>query len=1326
MKFKPSISKRSWIVLATLLIVGLLFGLYFGIYIPNRAKRITAEKFRQIDNISENISAYFFNLYKQEALSNTDSDKLAKKVVDARDTWFKNAVTQYLNLWQEEGKFDEIILMSKTDVIYQSSSNEVSFSSDTSLMSLKGGLKTTGVSDVFISETPYKAFTTHFSIDDVIGLDEDHDSFFLTGLITAQEFIKLSREVPRWYLVQASIILIILLMSMPWIKLMSMNEIERLYRSNIVWLTVASVLGIGMIVLVYSAHYVRLKSIYHLEADLRNLSQQVEDTFMHEIRTKVSALRTLDSKLWNFKSTINGINRSSEVVPSSRRVDSIEISTKVDTITDSIVMASGQIEKIYQQSAHLSNWKSLIWMDQNGYARTILFPEDREDSDPIYPLLLDSRDYFKNTVRGEYWYLDTVPFVLQSIRSWKDQALEGMIAIPTQSLQRYNGDTTYLTVVAMGSRFSSVMDQVLSPGYSFAVIDEGGGVLFHSDARKNLQENFLEETRYSKDVQAAIQGRTDRTFRMLYQDRNYQAHISPVTTLPLSIVTYYDLAYEYLPISQIIFVVFVMLILLLLLLSLQIGLLYLLKFRPTKLRKRGFLLDFLTPFRCAASDLFMVNITLLFVLIYMVILSLLVYYFSNQFEYSIAPLFILFVSKVYLFEFIHRNLDKSDNRRVVRQFRLVSYVLIFVLNAYYFFYFHMHMQLVIGCQMVLFLVVEYFSAKRNLGSTLYDRWREVCLGKLLSQHSTFCVLLLVFISVSSVYFCYKFASRTERLLWTKYSQLETARSREVAEDGLEYSGKTLYNLFSDSSTLSQFKTDYKRVVSYLNNSIRQVDSVSSAGWIPIDYRIYGNTSENELAQTIQEELVLGSHELLRKVHAYVRQSASDGSYEWGLNELDNNVFYLRYRAKDGEEFYFSSTLSSPKGKLIFKVGFSVAILLTLLGIYYLIQYSGFRIYSPSFRNFVSPKEIELSFLKDCNNKRVFLIDMPYSTMRDVLHKYSTSLRDRGILYGTLSFKDIGKQDFETQLNEVVRHRQVVIINDFSFKSNNHNVWDQKLDILEDLTQDPNKQIILVSETHPHMVVKFYEIMISKSYDKQWTKDFRNEYQSYRHAKTQWQQFFTGFVKIYEPLREDVDFRTSLDQGSEKIIRTISDELRFGTYLRTLDPLIRTYCSSLKTEKKCLDEEDIILKIQNLAELYYYSIWSSLSKDEKFLVYDLAIDGFVNTKNDQAIRILMQKGILKWKKGFELMNQSFNNFVLTVVDKEMDRSMRKEMLRKGNWSVLQLVILILLVSIGIFLLLGNQHLVSNIQAALTAIVAVGGLLLRFQGILGSFSGAKQPS
>ena len=43
-------------------------------------------------------------------------------------------------------------------------------------------------------------------------------------------------------------------------------------------------------------------------------------------------------------------------------------------------------------------------------------------------------------------------------------------------------------------------------------------------------------------------------------------------------------------------------------------------------------------------------------------------------------------------------------------------------------------------------------------------------------------------------------------------------------------------------------------------------------------------------------------------------------------------------------------------------------------------------------------------------------------------------------------------------------------------------------------------------------------------------------------------------------------------------------------------------------KTSLCQEDVILRIQSLAETYYQSIWNSLTKSEKYLIFDLATRG----------------------------------------------------------------------------------------------------------------------
>ena len=116
-------------------------------------------------------------------------------------------------------------------------------------------------------------------------------SCYLIGLEKEDDFQQSIREVSRWVLIQATIILLILLMSLPWIKLVSMNAIERLHSSNVVWLTMASVFGLGMIMLIYISGYSYLRTERNVDNVLEHLSDSIGSRFMKEIKDNYELLK---------------------------------------------------------------------------------------------------------------------------------------------------------------------------------------------------------------------------------------------------------------------------------------------------------------------------------------------------------------------------------------------------------------------------------------------------------------------------------------------------------------------------------------------------------------------------------------------------------------------------------------------------------------------------------------------------------------------------------------------------------------------------------------------------------------------------------------------------------------------------------------------------------------------------------------------------------------------------------------------------------------------------------------------------------------------------
>ena len=153
----------------------------------------------------------------------------------------------------------------------------------------------------------------------------------------------------------------------------------------------------------------------------------------------------------------------------------------------------------------------------------------------------------------------------------------------------------------------------------------------------------------------------------------------------------------------------------------------------------------------------------------------------------------------------------------------------------------------------------------------------------------------------------------------------------------------------------------------------------------------------------------------------------------------------------------------------------------------------------------------------------------------------------------------------------------------------------------------------------------------------------------------------------------------------------------------------------------LDEADKILYIQNKFKLYYFSIWNSLEKRERFVVYDLAQDGLVNSKNVNVVNNLLQRGILIMQNNrVELFNLSFENFVLTIIDRQESLEYETEAKKTGNWSNLRFPLILIITTVFLFLFVTQQEMFKDMLGWIAALVATLPLLIR---VLVGFSGFR---
>lgn len=91
-------------------------------------------------------------------------------------------------------------------------------------------------------------------------------------------------------------------------------------------------------------------------------------------------------------------------------------------------------------------------------------------------------------------------------------------------------------VAALVARLTSVTHPVLPPQIQFAVVGDGGQVLFHSDSRRALTEDFLKATDENRLLQSLLNNEREGHLPLHYWGRRHRAFVLPVEDLPWTLV----------------------------------------------------------------------------------------------------------------------------------------------------------------------------------------------------------------------------------------------------------------------------------------------------------------------------------------------------------------------------------------------------------------------------------------------------------------------------------------------------------------------------------------------------------------------------------------------------------------------------------------------------------------------------------------------------------------------------------------------------------------------------------------------------------------------
>ncbi|MFY0626217.1 MAG: hypothetical protein JXR07_07985 [Reichenbachiella sp.] len=1248
------------------------------------------------ENVSLETSSYTKRFIKKYNLQ--ESDSLSYLIGDpeyvfytadssTNKFYFKASLDEFVKSLNKQYFFSEYLILrgSPKKIAYQSFVNKVSLSQLDTLYKNKIGHNPGQSLTINLNDIDYKIFLNQFKFS-------DDEYWTLIGCIKNDQFVSKTRNVDSWLLLYSGLLIVIILVSMPVLKLALMSHIERLHTSNVFFTGISIVIGSPLMILSFLIIYNYFShDLNRVDTKLDTLSKDISTRFINEIEDAYNQLKYYEVSLRFYTKKAKEIEVKNEIVP--------------NILEDSVLKHS-----------YYPYYNEAFWLDSLGVQRLAFTPF--KEANPLSDL--KEREYFLKALNNDFWRLPKSgePFFLQSITSWTTGLPE--IAISKPSL------INKWPVSAISSNFNSIMNVVLPLGYQFALVDEKGDVMIHSEIVKSNQENFLEETENDQFLTSALLSQASIKLTTKYQEQDIRLLTFPINNIPLTLIVYHNLELSKTKLSQIWF--FALLLILLSFSSCLVILLFIYwsNFKTTLMEFKLFFMQWMRPSFSQINVYHRLIVANSLVIILMMILNysidterlfefipkaqVLISHFSydsgslsNVYRIAMLPMIILLMTYVNM---NYKTVRKNLKRHLTGPILILALFNFFHFNLFGFSLFDYVFQILI----ILFFwpglkLERAFPYLINLFQKAFDQLRinrsnnYASLKELKTSYSVMLMFWLLSTSIMPVYFYYKISFIQESKIWAKHELIDYARKKEAHYEIVE---------------TEIFNINHGRFIADKTENEEKTESKFTAGIYPVEIYDQFDGNFNQL-KTVDPSKIDELLFYLRPAFTYniiqnrglVWPVAADSTFKWVQDTLKEEYVNLSY-----EYQYPSQLLNQPNHAnasfLLDSINFFkeedqtfFSFILHLLGslalfiyLYFIIRFSTSKIYAlyPNF-NIQSQSQSHENLSQTIAHHNIILLGHSNSGRSTYVNKD---------LNGKLSFNfDMMKLNDPDQWNKLCsftssKKFEIAILDNFEYLYHDHEASHHKLRLIESLLLN-KKKVIIITETDPQEIIDYYVSEISKTDDVISKKSFTRDLEVWRHI-------FSSFVKIFKPfnpIESAVELIDDADEENIELIRIMKSELCYGTYLPFL-------ASTIKSKRDYFYEnfnpETIILEIQHLAQPYYTALWNTLTTEERFVVYDLAKNDFVNVKNKSTILFLMKKGMIKNDKRLQLFNQSFRNFVL-MANKDEALAMEKVVKEKGSWSKIRSILIIII--LGVITLIGfaQPNFFQNINSIVLVLTGV---------------------
>lgn len=1340
-------------IFLTILFVVFLGVVYFLVYIPQNEKRLQQQRFLSLQNIDRNIhekidnslalidnllqkqtsveyirhlrltSANHFSLSlpnkkqsgslglgqvtdSMSAVSINDSVQQIKllsykKTNSGSDTIsITYSFAQFFDKLLPKNVFEEYVVFHEGQPIYTTARSGLAHLRDT-ILKKNNADPSSGVKTCMIDGIEYKLFL--HPISPIWG-----EEITIAGLVSDTRYQNERKKLPVEIVLLLITILLAMIIAFPLIKLYHMGNKDRLKLTDAVAIIVSSMLLMSFLFFAFFKYNRPLRPNANETDPKDHLANQISRTFQQELEGAYQHLCSIDSLVSVYPALFKDVN-SKTSTPQKFGTAAAGAAANSDSIAR---------EKIRQWRFD-STVRLMLWLDENGHEQANWTGDSINAPHGNY----QKRAYFRFIREGKPYYLNdntAQPYYLDQVISRIDGRFTSVVSIPSKTKQA--------AVAAIAFRLKSLHQPLLTPGYQFAVIDRNGKVLYHSDPDRNLNEDLETELSGQNKLRSALEARVKDAFTTKYFGKSYNILVKPINHLPYSVVIFSDLGYLETREMSIYSFTISMFLLLCLFFVVQLLTVFLVSAKRSFFKKQSYNTSWVAPKISSHHQYNLATIANLFIII------LAVFFFRKS--TFLAYVFILLFSVAFISFFLNALFAKDYGNQMTadtanklehhknRNFKITAIrslvVLMIVLQVTAFFVLDLPsigtLLLYEGLVVLMGALVYFF------GESLLNKVKSGRLSKPIRYHwnytKSFSLMALTRLIITSgipVAFFYLSAYNYEQNINVRYRQLQ-------------YVNQLLNRL--DSSSIQQLANG-KPVTGIYNDSlwVREFSLL-------LDTTKSSPSKEDSLTARILDGFRFNFTDIAVNGDKFSSPFASDTSFFYNpllkiaCKDTNATTTYRRTHLAPPNK-YLSITSAGLNYRLprLFEMdgypkGFLFWLLLVtaLTGFYFIVHNILSKLFCLRLPDLSLYRALDEKIMSDQRtNNLLFVMGLPGSGK---LTRIKEKIRNGEIKYvdyqkneiqlvyeevdttnnnvcvvDLLTIPDSGEEKERDAWNSSVSKfitdkYKLVIVNHFEYNIQDSVTNRIKLNFLERLMLENKAKIIILSTIHP---VAFLDSV---------TELAAADKSVPGQDLERWHVLFGHFRMVILPLRKETK-----DQPLQTTtIPALSRECEETHFLNKIKAGLFDVSNELIEKKEMPERErfykadELIFTLQISSHYFYMYIWQSLTKEEKFLLYDLAEDNLVNSFDDYNLNLLIAKGVVKRRNGtLGLFNKGFRNFILTAIGNSEAMKIKNRIKDNGKWGSLRTPLMIMMVAILLFLLASEEEAYSRL---LTYVAALG--------------------